>query len=981
MRASRPGVTAIVFAIITLLIAEIAASAASVPAPVSLASVANPADLVFLYPVSRALQIVYSFKSAASEPTSLDLSCSLMDRSGKILDTQTNSIEAVPGVVSNVTFSTDVRHFPYGQYAVRLIARHGADELLRNTTLVGVISDADLPKARPGEFLFGLDTSLSPCYLDERLLRFTQLMGTDIIRGGTATWADRLNTWDDQIRKAAPIYQKYQLKLCYNLQPPDQRVKDRAAYMEVATAHGEMVARNYKSLAPFFELGNEPDIGFFHGPIQLYAQGFIKLREAIKRGNPDAIVMNGGWAYDQTRINDFYNFLKPDQIDMIAYHGHGDISSEEHAYQLNKSIATKHGFGDKQLADTETGIMAVSSAQEEIQARVCVEKGVFAQSIHAPFYMWFRLSFEHPDSYGCTIDRTQPRLSIMAYRAMVQRLRGYRFEQTLSLPYTDTQAYLFEQIGGPGRACVMWVDGRERRQAFLRMTGARGVTTSDIYGNQHAFGLLAGDIAAVPLSDDPIWLCWSNAGNAEVSIEPSLLDAPSAACFQENSTTPMQVTVRNPLDHDVSATLDVQAASDTPLSIAPASSIFDLAPHAARAIDLTATVGEVHNAVTWPTQWTVFPRTRKDVDPATLKDVPEALPGDHGSVKGTTAILQDGKIDLKTLSKYQRGEEKVPAMVTGIVQCADDRTVTMGAGADFWMQWTLDGRPVFDDLTNGNGPGYTPLDHLFDLHLKKGLNLLVCKVLSGSQGFTLAIGSPDEIEGASGTSTRNTAQLTYRFDKSSIVSDVVRIAYLRPVEPLGNLKIDSPLDAWERFVPNIVLGDRNVVNLHFKDPDASLWWKGYSDLSAVAWLRGDASNLYLVIQVTDDINQPAPDASELSQFDSVALAFCPSDSDQITQYRIGQVGDHVAVVKTNGRGAAAGQVAQSELSADVQRSDGTTTYRIALSRKITGDSFNLNFLINDNDAGTLKQYLEWQPGMAMLRGPKNWYRVRFAGAP
>jgi hypothetical protein len=102
---------------------------------------------------------------------------------------------------------------------------------------------------------------------------------------------------------------------------------------------------------------------------------------------------------------------------------------------------------------------------------------------------------------------------------------------------------------------------------------------------------------------------------------------------------------------------------------------------------------------------------------------------------------------------------------------------------------------------------------------------------------------------------------------------------------------------------------------------------------------------------------------------------------QITQYLIGQVGDHVAAIKTNGPGATAQQVAAGQLCAEVQRSDGTTTYRIALARKMTGEGFNLNFLMNDNDAGTLKQYLQWQPGIATLTGAKNWYRVRFVDAP
>jgi hypothetical protein len=239
------------------------------------------------------------------------------------------------------------------------------------------------------------------------------------------------------------------------------------------------------------------------------------------------------------------------------------------------------------------------------------------------------------------------------------------------------------------------------------------------------------------------------------------------------------------------------------------------------------------------------------------------------------------------------------------------------------------------------------------------------------------LGSPDELEKASGVSTRNSLQLSYSYDGGKPIVQALGIEFLHPIDSLGTLSFEGSVDAWQQSVPDIVLADRNIVNLHFKDPDSSLWWKGFGDLSATAWMRADEKNLYLLIKVVDDVNRPAADPSQLATSDSVALAFSPNGK-EITQYRIGAIGDHTVVAKC-GAGNAIEVVPDSndDLHARVDRADTSTFYRIRLSKHLTGDAYYMNFLINDNDAGIRKQYLEWKPGMETLTNPTTWYRVTF----
>ena len=57
--------------------------------------------------------------------------------------------------------------------------------------------------------------------------------------------------------------------------------------------------------------------------------------------------------------------------------------------------------------------------------------------------------------------------------------------------------------------------------------------------------------------------------------------------------------------------------------------------------------------------------------------------------------------------------------------------------------------------------------------------------------------------------------ITYTYDGANTVLETVDVDFLRPVEPLGSLTFDAPLDAWEQNVPNIVLSDRKWHHVSF----------------------------------------------------------------------------------------------------------------------------------------------------------------------
>ena len=69
-------------------------------------------------------------------------------------------------------------------------------------------------------------------------------------------------------------------------------------------------------------------------------------------------------------------------------------------------------------------------------------------------------------------------------------------------------------------------------------------------------------------------------------------------------------------------------------------------------------------------------------------------------------------------------------------------------GADWWYKAWLDGKPVSDTLSSGNGVGpQAALNHGALVDLKEGAHLLVVKVVSGNEGcrLRLSLCEPDAL--------------------------------------------------------------------------------------------------------------------------------------------------------------------------------------------------------------------------------------------
>jgi hypothetical protein len=139
--------------------------------------------------------------------------------------------------------------------------------------------------------------------------------------------------------------------------------------------------------------------------------------------------------------------------------------------------------------------------------------------------------------------------------------------------------------------------------------------------------------------------------------------------------------------------------------------------------------------------------------------------------------------------------------------------------------------------------------HTFDLPLDEGENLICAVIYSGSGGFDFQIVGERGVGLASGDGIdphRIDFELTA--DDGTIIERAsMPLDLVKPI-PAMPTRVDL-----EEVEPLAVLAEAAVTNFHANHPDQSRWYAGPDDLSAIAWLRQDGTDLLLTVAVTDDV--------------------------------------------------------------------------------------------------------------------------------
>lgn len=138
--------------------------------------------------------------------------------------------------------------------------------------------------------------------------------------------------------------------------------------------------------------------------------------------------------------------------------------------------------------------------------------------------------------------------------------------------------------------------------------------------------------------------------------------------------------------------------------------------------------------------WQVFVDVQA---PESYADQPVTLRSPTGAeVRPLAANLQDGVIDIRALNQG-RFKERAAAVLYNDFTVAQAGGMTLGLAADWWMEVYCNGERVYDTLEKGNASQrFEPNDHIVNIAVKPGRNLIAIRVLSGSAGWKLLLGKP-----------------------------------------------------------------------------------------------------------------------------------------------------------------------------------------------------------------------------------------------
>jgi beta-glucosidase len=940
-----------------------------------------------------------------------DYTLTLATHDGTQLDQKTGSVSLASGTSTRIGYSLDTSNFKYGVYSLNLNVTAAGKPLTQREYYFGVISNTVIPKSPDSAgFLYGLDPNfggviaMDPVLPDAThphfipgqcdLLPWIDAMGVDIVRcaGCMINFTDQYHKErQDWPTSVMPTLRQHGLRVMGMVGPPEPDPRLPAGFAPEDLKKWDAFLTDMSARAPditYWEIGNEPDLGY--PGVDRYVQMYEEVYHAIKKGNPKTIIFNGAITYfgatGPKNSDRIIKTIKPDCIDAVAYHAHGQGSlQEKRVYDLTRKAADESGKADKPLVDTETGMFVGSRRQEDTQANMVVQKQVYGQSVGDKFLMTFRLhAFRSETGWGLLRTDFEPQPAILAYRAMTEHLKGLAWQKTLELGKEYAEGYAFAQPAGPARACVLWSDQPAFYNVYLKVAPsaneAENIRMMDIYGNESPADVSEDGVARVEVTETPTYLLWNAVDlKAPVSVTKSMLQTPDMATVVPDGTIPLSFKVVNSSNADITGTLsaaiNMQGQAAT---ITPAEQTLTIPAMKSVPVELSVKCTRQQQGLVWPQTWTVYTGVKdSDVNFDSLRDVPATI----GGVAGRTVQQTGGAIVL--LPPGQLPHEKQPGYAFASIQSDRDQVVRIGCAADWWMEFRLNGDLVCSTLDKGNAFLF-PVDRILELHLKKGANLMAFKVLSGKQGWNIGLISPGDLPGVQDPrNATNCIDLSLEAGGKKVARERLAIQPVQRVASIGDLKWTDPKDKWTSVKADFTSDTANITNLYDKQQDRTKWWQGPNDLSANAWLRSDGQRLYLIVWVLDDNDVTGTDPAKLSDSDSLQVGLSkdvgdasPDRKPAFDLYSVGRINGSTVVYKeASSQGLAQGLVDASagEVNAHVERIGPGTLYRVSLDRALVGDGvFRLNFLVNDNDDGYRKQYLQWTGGLGDSQNPSLW---------
>lgn len=421
----------------------------------------------------------------------------------------------------------------------------------------------------------------------QREISAAALIGAKTIRSNPSWWAIqpqpdiwRWELMDEMVDAFAADGIEMQVLLGYSVRwAVDPAIKGHgkdvlfaAPDLDAWRAYVAASVKRYQGRVRLWEVWNEPDLTFWRGTTEQYIALARVAIEEIRRADPAARIMTGGFA---TLEPHHARHLNPDLqvrvmreigplFDYHAVHEHGAFA--EFARIVDGPLAELRAASPAPVPPlffNETAITATRGADSErIQAEILVKKATFARARGAAGYLWYDLRNDGTDpanpehNYGLVTRDFQPK---PAYTAFNTHARDVVPRAGLRQLDAGRDRWLFlhgdrPDSSPPSLLLVAWNDdpGVKNEQLVLGVPGATRVLRMDLDGNREPLPLVSGNVT-LALSERP---CYLIAENAADIVPRGRLATPARAYFGgPGEEIEVECEFLNPLDRELRVTV------------------------------------------------------------------------------------------------------------------------------------------------------------------------------------------------------------------------------------------------------------------------------------------------------------------------------------------------------------------------------------------------------------------------------------------
>ncbi len=326
------------------------------------------------------------------------------------------------------------------------------------------------------------------------------------------------------------------------------------------------MAKRYRGKVRFWETWNEPDVTPFSDiDSTAYARMMLSAYQAVKEGNPDAVMLSGGYAtlanHPMLREQGYQEkslIAGKGGYDIHAYHEHGDFYPhfvrmvEERFLPMRKRANVTEPWWANETALTSSG------GNERPQAMALYKKLIYAWGRGAVGYNWYDLRNDGDDpnhgehNYGMMTRDFYPKPVYTVYNTLTTVFGNKKFVRQLEAGELE---WLF--LFGDGKEMVLaaWNENGSTLPAIIS-TDAASAELVDLMNNRRPVEIHNGRVL-LEVGNVPVSLRLVGATKAEFAGNPVRLE--SAEIAVPGKVYRFAAKLTNPLDKAAEFSLNFRA--------------------------------------------------------------------------------------------------------------------------------------------------------------------------------------------------------------------------------------------------------------------------------------------------------------------------------------------------------------------------------------------------------------------------------------